>query len=141
MKQNIQLQLQVLPANEYSSNRFQVNDDWIIECIPTIFGGTRVCLRQKDSITLMCNWCAGNRESDIEYLFNVVLGYLQAGDVDLMPMCSRVKPYYQDEAFKATIKPYYRQYISFIVHIDTGITQGTTIITNEQITSSFTFKS
>lgn len=139
MQQSNPIQLQVLPPDQYSQNRFQVNDEWIIECVPTIFGNTRVCLRQKDSVTLICNWCAGNRPKDIEYLFNVMLGYLQAGDVDLMPMCSRVKPYYQDKAFKATIKPYYRQYVSFIAA--TGSGPDATYTANDQSTSSFTFKS
>ena len=141
MKQNIQLQVQILPPDQHSQNRFQVNDDWIIECIPTIFGGTRVCLRQKGDVALTCNWCAGNRESDIEYLFNVMLGYLEAGDVDLMPMCSRIKPYHQDEAFKAMIKPYYRLYISFIVQIDSGTSQAITYTNSNQSTSSFTIQS
>lgn len=136
MKQKIPLQVQVLPADQYSQNRFQVNDEWIIECIPTVFGNTRVCLRQKDDITLICNWCAGNREADVEYLFNVMLGYLEAGDVDLMPICSRVKPYYQDEAFKASIKPYYRQYVSFLVQSSTG--QAATCIISNQSAPSFT---
>ena len=136
------IQLQVLPPDQYSQNRFQVNDEWIIECVPTILGNTRVCLRQKDSVTLICNWCAGNRPKDIEYLFNVMLGYLEAGDVDLMPVCSRVKPYYQDIAFKATIKPYHRQYVSFTIQIGNGSNPGTTnTTTSDQSTSYFTLQS
>lgn len=133
------IEVRVLPADEYSQNRFQVNDEWIIECVPTVFGSTRVCLRRKDDITLTCNWCAGNRETDVEYLINVILGYLETGDVDLMPMCSRVKPYYQDEAFKAMIKPYHQLYVSFIVQ--SGISHAATYTASNHSTPSFTLQS
>ena len=141
MQQSNSLHLQVLPADEYSKNRYQVNDDWIIECLPTIFGNTRVCLRQKGDITLMCNWCAGDSANDIEYLFNVILGYIQADDLDRMPMCSRTKPYYQDEAFKAAIRPYYHLYISFNVQMDFGTTGIPTYTAIQQTTYSFTLQS
>lgn len=128
------IRMQIMPADGYSWARIRVNDEWLIECIHTILGSTRVCLRQQGDVTLTCNWCAGDREYDTMYLIKVILGYLEAGDTDLMPMCSRMKPYHRDEAFKAAIRPYFRPHI-------TDISQVMHKVSAKHSTPSFTLQS
>jgi len=72
---------------------------YTIEVLRTIFGGRRVAIRETGSDFYDCNWCAGD---SLEHA-GILVGLAQAIiDQNARPQfCSKRKPYFLDDDFKA----------------------------------------
>jgi len=92
---------------EYNVEKYLINDTYIMEVNLTIFKGYRVCLRTKGDLSYIFNWCAGKRTTDKDYLKITMLNIIEADDIDLFPLCSRIKPYFVDPDFSKLIEPYF----------------------------------
>ena len=108
------MQIEQIPAEEteFVYHELLINDLYVISLYFTIMGSTRVILRHKDSYSLALNWCAGKKPADAERLINVMLELIERDDVDKVPFCSQIKPYFNDPAFMEIIRPYDKQYLS-----------------------------
>lgn len=77
--------------------------DYIIEYVLTVFMGIRVTLRKKNSSTLEYNWCAGQNNKAADYLRDVICEIVLKDEIDLYPLCSNIKPFYNDVDFSNKI--------------------------------------
>lgn len=89
-----------IPHDQFCFDAYSIiGTDYIIEYVPTIFNGIRVTLRKKDDTYLYFNWCAGKHRVFADYLRNVIGEIVVNDNIDLYPLCSNIKPFFNDDKF------------------------------------------
>lgn len=89
--------------DDYENGHYfrHTTDDGEIEMMihPTLFG-FRVCAGKVGSQSYSLNWCAGDKQKDVEWLYAVMKNILEGhNSFEGLPLASRVKPYMKDEEF------------------------------------------
>lgn len=74
--------------------------DYYIEIVKTIFGGRRICVRERDDsgMNYLVNWCAGSEQVHAQNLVGLAQKWIDA-DCPKFPFSSEPKPYFKDPNF------------------------------------------
>lgn len=78
-------------------------DKFVFDIQITIFGGYRLCLREKDSLTYITNWCLGKDVLELKRMVFWVKS-IDITTLDKLPFCSNVKPLANDKDFLEKLK-------------------------------------
>ena len=90
------------------SNRYEYEDGKIEFGIYKVLFGYRIRAGFVGSSSCEIDWCCGDNNFHVSFLYNLVKEYLESFEGSNpfleLPICSKIKPYYKDEDFMNIIK-------------------------------------
>lgn len=108
----------------YSPFRWKVDGtNYVIEVTVTIMLQFRVCARIDNNMNYIANWCAGTEKIHVKKLIDALSHCLTTLEEDDIPLCSRVKPYFNDVKFSNWIDSLHAEPVNAEFDLDDATSQ------------------